>query len=250
MKSGILSLVAGLVMTGPALGAKKFWEKMPSREWSREQVSKILTKSPWAHQFHISQSKLQKLYPSTDFESQVRASRGFSRNPANVVVTQGLERDFDNTGGDFGSFIPLIVRWETAPPVKWAWARYHELAGLKTKTGEDQWSGEGAEYAVVSISGLPPANIPREPTEQTRFLDGIKAQSYLKIKNKAPWRPNGGKLGKQQRRVALYILFPRERARAVDLRDQTIEFVTRISDQKISRKFKLKDMVFDGTPAL
>ena len=45
------------------------------------------------------------------------------------------------------------------------------------------------------------------------------------------------------------IPFPREEAREIDLRDKTIEFATKISDQKISRKFKLKDMVLDGTPA-
>ena len=130
MKSGILSLVASLMMAGPAFGAKKFWEKVPDQEWSREQASRILTKSPWARQFHISRAKLEK--------------------------------------------------------------------------------------------------------------------SYLKVGKRTRWLPTGAKLGKQQRWAALYLLFPRDGIRPVDPGDKTIEVVTRISDQKISRKFKLKDMVLEG----
>ena len=118
MKFGISSLIATLMMAGTSFAAKKFWEEIPHQKWNQEQILRILTKSPWSQQFHISQAKLKKLYQSTDFESQVRTSRGLSPNPANVAVTQGRERSFDNTGGDIGSFIPLIVRWETAPPVK------------------------------------------------------------------------------------------------------------------------------------
>jgi len=47
----------------------------------------------------------------------------------------------------------------------------------------------------------------------------------------------------------MYLLFPREGTRKLDPEDKMIEFVTKIPDQKISRKFKLKDMVLDGVPA-
>lgn len=56
----------------------------------------------------------------------------------------------------------------------------------------------------------------------------------------------GAKLRNQQRGVAFYLLFPRDKVRPVDPGDKTIEFVTRISDQRISRKFKLKDMMLEG----
>ena len=69
MKSTILSLVASLLMAGPTFGAKKFWEKVPYQEWSREQASKILNKSPWARQFHISLAKLEKSYRPADDSS-------------------------------------------------------------------------------------------------------------------------------------------------------------------------------------
>ena len=249
MKFGISSLIATLMMAGTSFAAKKFWEEIPHQKWNQEQISRILTESPWSQQIHISQAKLQKLYQSTDIESQVRTSRGLSPNPANVSVIQGSKRSFDNTGGDFGSFIPLIVRWETAPPVNWARTRFRELSGLKRTTGVDEWSAGDSKYAVVSISGLPPGIVPLEPEEQTRFLDEIKAQSYLKIRTKARWPPSGGEIRKQQRWAALYLLFPRERIPGIDLRDKSIELVTKISDQKISRKFKLKDMVLDDVLA-
>ena len=257
MKSGILSLVASLMMAGPALGAKKFWEKVPYQEWSREQVSKILTKSPWARQFHISRAKLEKSYRPADdhsLEENLEGRRpdspgsvGITSRGASVYVrNQTVSRDLDNTGGAFGSFVPVTVRWETAMPVKRAWSRIRELSRVRSKTDDGDWMGEDSSHVVVSVSGLPPRMIPGEGAEKDRFLDGVKSESYLKVGKRNRWLPTGAKLGRQQRWVALYLLFPRNRARPVDRGDKTIEFVTRISDQKISRKFKLKDMVLEG----
>lgn len=257
MKSGILGLVAGLMMAGPSLAAKKFWEEIPYQEWNREQVSKILTKSPWSHQFHISRSKFEKLHRpvmSGPVEEQSESSRPnapgsvgiTSRNRSVYVQTQSVSRHLDSTGGDFGSFVPVIVRWETALPVKWAWDR---LQG--SNRAENQADGGGrlskdANHVVVSVSGLPSQVIPVEPAERDRFLEDVKSRSFLKIRNRARWTPTGAKVRQQQRSVALHLLFPRELIREVDPGDKRIEFATKISDQKISRKFKLKDMLFKG----
>ena len=92
----------------------------------------------------------------------------------------------------------------------------------------------------------PPRMIPVEAAERDRFLDGVRSQSYLKVGKRARWLSTGAKLRIQQRGVAFYLLFSRDKVRPVDPGEKTIEFVTRISDQKISRKFKLKDMMLEG----
>ena len=257
MKFGILSLAASLMMAGPALGAKKFWKEVPYQEWSREQVSKILTKSPWAHQFHISRAKLENSHrasASVPVDEQLDRSRAnapgsvglTSRGPSVYVHTQTVSRNLDGTGGDFGSFVPVIVRWETAAPVKWAWNRMHGSSRAGNKAEGAERMDKYPNHVVVSLSGLPPHVIPLEPPEKDRFLEDVKTQSYLKIKNRARWMPTGAKLLKQRRWVAVHLLFPRDLVQKVNLRDQRIEFVSNILDQKISRKFKLKDMVLDG----
>ena len=257
MKSGILSLLASLMMVTSPLAAKKFWEDVPYREWDREQVSRILTKSPWARQLHISRAKLEKYYrPAADplVDERLEARRAdapgsvgiTSRAPSVYVHTQTVSRDLDSTGGTFGSFVPVTVRWESAMPVKWARSRIRELSRVKIPAGDGERMGKDSSHAVVSVSGLPPRLIPVEAAEKDRFLEGVRSQSYLKVGKRARWLPAAAKLGEQQRWVALYLLFPRDGARLVDPGDKTIEFVTRISDQKISRKFKLKDMVFEG----
>ena len=147
MKSGILSLAASLVMVGPIFGAKRFWEEVPYQEWSREQVSKILTKSPWARQFHISRAKLEKTYRPADdrsLEENLEGRRadspgsvGITSRGASVYVrNQTMSRDLDNTGGAFGSFVPVTVRWETARPVKQAWSRVRELGRVRSRTDD------------------------------------------------------------------------------------------------------------------
>ena len=88
MKPGILSLVASLMMTGPTFGAKKFWEEVPDQEWSREQASKILNKSPWARQFHISLAKLEKSYRPADDSSLEEHLEGRRTDaPGSVGIT-------------------------------------------------------------------------------------------------------------------------------------------------------------------
>ena len=257
MKSGILSLVASLMMAGPTFGARKFWEEVPYQEWSREQVSKILTKSPWARQFHISRAKLEKSYRPADDRSlkenlegrraDAPGSVGITSRGASVYVqTQTASRDLDSTGGAFGSFVPVTVRWESAMPVKWAWSRIRELSRVRARADDGEWMAKDSSHVVVSVSGLPPRMIPVEATAKDRFLDAARSRSYLKVGKRTRWLPTGARLGKQQRWVALYVLFPRDKVRPVDPGDKTIEFVTRISDQKISRKFKLKDMVLEG----
>lgn len=257
MKCAVLSLVTSLVMAGAALAGKRFWQEIPYQEWNQEQISKILTKSPWSHQFHISRAKLEDFHRpavSGPVDEQLKRNRPnapgsvgiTSRGPSVYAQTQTGSRHLDSTGGDFGSFVPVIIRWETAAPVKWAWDRVRGSSRAGNKADDGEWMGKYPNHVVVSLSGLPPQAVPFEPAEKDRFLEDVKSQSYLKIRNRARWMPVGAKVRKQQRWVALHLLFPRDLTQKIDLRDNRIEFVTKISDQKISRKFKLKDMVLDG----
>ena len=48
----------------------------------------------------------------------------------------------------------------------------------------------------------------------------------------------------------LIFVFARPTASPITVKEKNIEFVTRLMGRKISKKFKLKDMVFDGKLAL
>ena len=256
MKARILSFTALILMSGTALSAKKFWEETPFREWSREQISQILSKSPWALQFHVSLNKAQKLFAATGGGATVeRAVTGSTRRSIEDVRAQrrpliaALSRNsgnFDSTGGGFGSYLPLVVRWETALPVKLAFTRLQDVTGSRRMTEGEKSQTLGVPYVMVSVSGLPSGVVPLNPEHERLFLEGVKAHSYLKIRNRPHWTADVVKMLKQQRWVTLYLLFPGEESRKVALKDKKIEFVTKISEQRISRKFKLKDMVFRG----
>ncbi len=80
-------MVTSLMMAGPSLAAKKFREEIPYQEWTREQISKILTKSPWSHQFHISRAKLE------DFQRPATSGpvdEQLEKNPANAPGSVGI----------------------------------------------------------------------------------------------------------------------------------------------------------------
>ena len=94
---------------------------------------------------------------------------------------------------------------------------------------------------------LPESSLLRPRSKHDSWM--IARHSRISRSEKTRRRPSGGEIRKRQRWTSLYLLFPREGTWEVDLRDKSIEFVTKISDQKISRKFKLKAMVLDGVPA-
>lgn len=152
----------------------------------------------------------------------------------------------DNTGGAFGSFHPLFVRWDTSLPVRQAMARLrYQGAALASPEAQKLLEPE-RDHFVICIAGLPPQMARLATEEKDRILEEIRVESFLKIKGRPPLAAEIVQLRTEQGWAELRILFPRRGSQDIRLKDKRVEFVSKISKQKISRKFKLKDMVFKG----
>ncbi len=101
------------------------------------------------------------------------------------------------------------------------------------------------DHFVICVAGLPPQMARLETKEQDR-LEEIRGESFLKIKGRPPLPAEVVQIRTEQGWAELRILFPRQGPQDIRLKDNRVEFVSKISEQKISRKFKLKDMVFKG----
>ena len=86
--------------------------------------------------------------------------------------------------------------------------------------------------------------------EKDRILEEIRVESFLQIKGRPPLAAEVVQIGAEQGWAELRVLFPRRGSQDICLKDNRVEFISKISKQKISRKFKLKDMVFKGSLAL
>ena len=246
MRRSILSAI--LVLSSSSIQAGKFWEELPFQEWNREQIIQILSKSPWARQVHIRPEKIRALsrgsgeVPSASGIGGGLMTRSGPVHAGDHVGGGGL----DNTGGAFGSFHPLFVRWDTSLPVRQAMARLrYQGAALASPEAQKLLEPE-RDHFVICIAGLPPQMARLATEEKDRILEEIRVESFLKIKGRPPLAAEIVQLRTEQGWAELRILFPRRGSQDIRLKDKRVEFVSKISKQKISRKFKLKDMVFKG----
>ena len=74
--------------------------------------------------------------------------------------------------------------------------------------------------------------------------DRLRETTSLKRKNKDPIRPEVVEMHNQEESVTLYVAFPR--TDPIVLEDKNVEFEMKLGPMTVKRKFKLKDMIFDG----
>ena len=199
-----------LLLAGP------FWEASAPSEWTATQLDKILLDSPWAKPARV------------DFFGDGSKSVGPGRFPAPFPGgRRGPLTDFARSAFD----TDVVVRWESAQPVRYA------LAARAGIDGADL--GPPSEHYVLALTALPlgAARLAQEPDKirsNVALLRGDKPQTPAERVEIAV-RP--GVPG-----VRLY--FSREAA--IDLDDGSVELLMHLDQYQVRRKFKLKDMVFRG----
>ena len=78
----------------------------------------------------------------------------------------------------------------------------------------------------------------------TKNTDRLKEATMLKRKNKDPMRPDLIETHRQEESVTLFVSFPR--TDPIALEDKNVEFEMKLGPMTVKRKFRLKDMLFDG----
>jgi len=135
----------------------------------------------------------------------------------------------------------VLIRWHTALPVKQAVARMrygNEVAS--SPEAAKNLSREEKQY-IVGIIGLPPMMMRGNPAK-------LKSLALLKIKGRPPVEAEAVQTDKGERGVNLYLFFPKVQpgSHVITLEDSEVELSMKLGSTEIRRRFKLKDMVFDG----
>ena len=113
--------------------------------------------------------------------------------------------------------------------------------GTVPAEGQELLSRAESMY-VVTIMGL--------PTRYGPSLERMKTESFLKRANKPPIAL--ADMGAQQASASekgpafLVVVFGFPRTDPIKLEDKDVEFVTKLGQIDIKKKFNLKDMVFHG----
>ncbi|MEO8097899.1 MAG: hypothetical protein ABI811_09375 [Acidobacteriota bacterium] len=210
-----------------SLWAADFWAK-PYAEWNDKELQLMITDSPWADRMAV--------------ETGQRGAIG----------------NADDKGGAIQGNLtaPITVVWATALPVKQAMARLTPGPAATAMLERQETS------YVLRLVGFP-------GSVRGAALDTAKltAETTIKVKGKpdlhpadiqipgaapaaaaggTPGRggPGGGRGGPGGATFEIFMVFPKTANFSVD--DKEIEFATKVGAMSIRKKFKLKDMLYNG----
>lgn len=216
-----------------ALFAADFWTK-PAADWTDKEVDQMIADSPWADRMAVETGQRGNVGNADDAKGAIQG---------NLTA-------------------PVLVVWRTAAPIRQALARRGQTD-----------SGTEPTVSILLVSGIP--GLFRADASDAAKLT---ADTVIRVKGKADLHPTevqlpaaagpgggkggpapggapgggkggfggpgGGKGGFGGGTFDLVMVFPKTAGASVD--DKEIEFVTKIGKMNIRKKFKLKDMVYNG----
>ncbi len=281
-RTNFLRLSLSLAVVAGTLCAAEVWNKDP-KEWTASDIDRILTSSPWAAKTSASLERGQ-----TD-SSNPNAGRsgGMGRGGGMGGMGGGMGGMGGGMGGMGGGGmgggrrgnggapsqqrVDVVVRWDSAEPVKQALLKSQfgsnapDSAGTGAPSDADKSAGNSdAEKSagkfdkdyVVSVSGLlMPSSNSYNDSDSSRSSDPdhlrnvLMASTQILVKNKEALSPEDVKIDPQNdgSNTARFFF---SRTSPIDLDDKEITFVTQTGHLKIERKFKLKEMVYNGKLSL
>jgi hypothetical protein len=256
MKKQILAvslLLAGGLCT---LLAADFWQTKKFTEWSEKEVQKMLSDSPWAAKVSIPRPPGgcgggggKKGGGGMAFLPQDEGGGGgggISGGSMGGSGGGGGGKGGGGTGGGttFSSEIELTVRWVTALPIKQANVvrQYGKEAG--TSPDAVKRLAREEQFYIAQIEGFPGRLTPEAVTAGTQLVvKGVPPISPAQVQ-----LTPGASTGRGAPPTNIFLVFPKAQpgAHVLKVEDGEIEVDVNAPGLKLKRKFKLKDMVFDG----
>ena len=139
--------------------------------------------------------------------------------------------------------LPMVVlRWQSALPVKQAMARYRFKDAVKTtKEAADSLSRQESVH-ILGIIGMP-------GRVQSYNVDEIMKHAELITEDRPAVKPTQVIPQQEGDQVGLYIIFPKynpDGTPLITLQDKNVEVSVTAGRYDIIKKFGLKDMVYQG----
>ncbi len=235
--SGVLALCAlGLYATQP-------W-KEDARRWSEQDVERILNDSPWAQAAPATFALADEGPPPPVPIDSI--PQGGMPNPHTAASDGRWDGGVGRARHDEPPVLNVIVRWDSALPVRQALAREHSATGLTPQEYETHY--------VVTLVGLVPAGRYDSPQMVTRsggtpdarnpeqMLENVMRYSRLYVPGKTALTPDDAKLDTAT--GALHLFF--KRSDAITAKDKELFLETRFGSLSIAKKFRIKDMLYQG----
>ena len=222
-KLGLLTL--GLTA---ALVAADFWTK-PAADWTDKEIDTMILDSPWADRMAVETGQRGNIASADDSKGAMQG---------NLTA-------------------PIVIVWRTAAPIRQALARRGQPASETEPTASvlllsgfpGQFRADAADNAkliadtVIKVKGKPDIH-PTEIQLPAGAAPGGAKGGGAPGGGKGGFGGPGGGKGFGGGTFDLVMVFPKTVGLTVD--DKEFEFVTKVGKMNIRKKYKLKDMVFNG----
>jgi len=219
------------------IAADPVWKDKPIASWSEADARQILEHSPWAKTVTAGIARRQ-----TEDERREGGNMGqatgvgydgvdpIDRKKQLAKVLQN-PLTIDRTPPHQAPNIPLLVRWESALPVRAAEVKVHE-------PGPPTLSDDGYSIAVY---GVPPSYVKGDPASLGKPLKGLAA---LKREGQKDVLPSSVEVFQLEGGMAVVYLFPL--SAEISKKDTVVEFTALIGRLQVSQHFLIQEMQFLG----
>lgn len=230
MQRKVTGIIGLWLVSCAVVMAADFWEEKEFIAWSDKDVEKMLSDSPWAKKVNIVMGGLSE-----------QRNTGFTGGG-------GFGGGLIGGGGDGNSEFARIRRmsvnvvWMNALPVRRAMVRQAIGPNGAIPPEAEGFLTADDPYYTVAIVGLPPAF-----NALNQIIDAVKAATMIKRDDKAPILPQEVGFFSDSAESLVTGMFQFPRTDLISLEDDEIEFITQLGpNTEVKKKFKLKDMTFDG----
>lgn len=225
------------------LWAAGFWEQRGYTDWSEKDVKNMLHNSPWAKQVSISMGG-----PG----GGGRGGRGIGGGGGGGAGGGGfggggggarMRRGGQMSGGGARPSMKLVVRWSSSLPVK--------QAVMKLRFGPEAESAQEAQDILARVESHYVVTVSGFPARMARMAENpawIQQSAFLIRKNKPALGAEHVQVNPTEKALNLHLLFPR--TDPIMLEDKNVDLKLVLGRIEVKRKFKLKDMLFDGDLSL
>jgi len=266
----LLRGIAIASLSAAALWAADFWASKSYTEWSAKEVDKLMTESPWSRNVTVVMRRGGGRGGGADSRSgggigtpggaggggfgggSVAGGSGGGPGGGGGAGGGGIGRSGRSGGGGGGGGqglgmpppMSLYVRWFSSIPIKQAMVRSRYGDEVATAKDAIDYLARQEKFYVVTVAGLPG----RMAGMFQQNPDALKQSTMLKRKKKEPIKPEDIQTQAQQELANFFFMFPKTDAITID--DKEVEFIMKTERFEVKRKFKLKNMVFNGELSL
>lgn len=159
-------------------------------------------------------------------------------------------------GGMASPTVPFVIRWVSAVPIKEAYVRAKLGKEADTSQQAKDYLNRPEQHYVIAVIG-PPRRAPQQreggeagakrPGPSEEMKQKLKTDTVLHRKGKPDLHPEVVEVVEGQ---ASTMVFRFARAEEITLEDKDVEFATKLGKMDIKRKFKLKEMTWQGKLSL